>query len=156
MNYMLFLIRKKLKIIFLVGIIIICLGMVSCTKNLKPWDNPELVQVKTEGFEKYVSDVTWHGNAYHANGKEGAKFKIYFNADGYSELWVHTSNKNDIGRWRIDENNNSLCTYYKNLRSGQETCYLVFRVPNSNKLEYYYMNGKLRGKIREVTLGDDM
>ena len=93
MNYILFLIRKELKIIFLVGIIIICLGMVSCTNNLKPWDNPELVQVKTEGFEKYVSDVTWHGNAYHANGKEGAKFKIYFNADGNSELWVHTSNK---------------------------------------------------------------
>ena len=44
MNYILFLIRKKLKIIFLVGIIIICLGMVSCTNNLKPWDNPELVQ----------------------------------------------------------------------------------------------------------------
>jgi hypothetical protein len=157
MNDFIFLSRKKFKITLFFVFIIISFGMTNCAKKkLKPWDNPELTQLKKDSFDKFVSDTTWFGNGILPNGKLGAKFKIYFNPDGTSELWVPQKKWTDEGVWRIDENNDSVCTSYKHLRSGQEACRLIFRIGRSQKLEIYDLNGNLKNKIREITLGYDM
>ena len=157
MNYIMFLSRKKFKITLFFVFIIISFGMTNCVKkNLKPWDNPELTQLKKDSFDKFVSDTTWFGNGIRPNGSKGAEFKIYFNPDRSSELWIPQKQMPDVGNWRIDETNDSVCTSYKYLRSGQETCSLIFRVGNSDKLEIYDLNGNLKNKIRQITLGYNM
>ena len=131
-------------------------GITNCAKKkLKPWNNPELTQLKKDSLYKYISDTTWVGNGIKPNGTEGAKFKIYFNPDRSSELWVPQKKMPDVGNWRIDEDD-SVCTSYKYLRSGHESCQLVFRVGKSEKLETYDLNGNLKNKIRKVTIGYDM
>ena len=89
MNDIIFLSRKKYKIRLFFVFIIISFGMANCAKmKLKPWDNPELTQLKKDSFDKYLSDTTWFGYGIRPNGKKGVKFKIYFNPDRSSELWV--------------------------------------------------------------------
>ena len=79
MNYIMFLSRRKFKITLFFVFIIISFGMTNCVKkNLKPWDNPELTQLKNDSFDKYVSDTTLFGNGILPDVKCRSKIQNLF------------------------------------------------------------------------------
>ena len=136
--------------------LITLLVLAGCAKKPKPWDNPELIKIEQEDLPVVFADVTFWGYVLRPNGQKGNEFKIYFKGDGTSEIWVHGMSTFDRGWWDTSHPNATYCTWYRKLMGGRKECRLLYKVKGEDRYEYYYLDGKLRGVIRESRPGSHM
>jgi len=127
--------------------LITLLVLAGCAKKPKPWDNPELIKIEREDLPVVFEEVTFWGYVIRDNGQKGNEFKIYFKEDGTSEIWVNGMNTFDRGGWDTSNSNATYCVWYKKLRGGQTTCWLLYKVKREDRYEYYYLDGKQRGVV---------
>ena len=137
-------------------VLVVLLVLASCVKKLKPWDNPELIKIEQEDLPVVFADVTFWGHVLKPNGQKGNNFRIYFKEDGTSEIWVHGMATFDRGWWDTSDPNATYCVWYKKLNGGRKQCFLLYKVKGQDRYEYYYLDGKLRGAIRESRPGNHM
>ena len=137
-------------------VLVVLLVLASCVKKLKPWDNPELIKIEQEDLPVVFADVTFWGHVLKPNGQKGNNFRIYFKEDGTSEIWVHGMSTFDRGWWDTSDPNATYCVWYKKLNGGRKQCFLLYKVKDQDRYEYYYLDGKLRGVIRESRPGNHM
>jgi len=130
--------------------------MSGCAPKPKPWDNPELIKIEREDLPVVFAEVTFLGYVLKPDGRRGNKFRIYFKEDGTSEIWVHGMSTFDRGWWDTSDPNAAYCVWYKKLNGGRKQCFLLYKVKDQDRYEYYYLDGKLRGVIRESRPGNHM
>ena len=146
--------KTAIQTLFLVLVVLLVLA--SCVMKPKPWDNPELIKIEQEDLPVVFADVTFFGHVLKPGGRRGNNFRIYFKEDGTSEIWVHGMSTFDRGWWDTSDPNAAYCVWYKKLNGGRKQCFLLYKAKDQDRYEYYYLDGKLRGVIRESRPGNHM
>ena len=131
-------------------------ALAGCAKRLKPWNNPDLIKIEREDITVLLADITMWGYVKNKNGSKGVKFNIYFNEDGTSEIIVWPNGRIDSGWWDKSDPNATYCTWYKNLKGGNKDCWLLYKVKGSDRYEYYFLDGTIRGIINKTKPGYHM
>lgn len=92
---------------------------------------------------KEIQD-TWVGKELTGTTTSGAKATMRLESDGKAS--VIAGSTNDTGTWRISES--GYCTTWKNIRAGQERCFIVLKAGDTFKV----MNpdGSLSGQFTSV------
>jgi len=74
-------------------------------------------------------------------GYKGGKHKLTFNPDGSVDR-TGFGDKEQTGKWHLDDKNNAYCVAFYEKRGYKETCFAVYHAPDgSNYLDYDIDNG---------------